>query len=90
MRQQQLSQITVRGHPEQVQMCLVACNVPLRHKGILNSRRSTSLLVRLVEGEEKWEIPDNPQGDLPQNWGGTEQICIAPTWCSKLRITTGV
>ncbi|GFY16779.1 hypothetical protein TNCV_4337801 [Trichonephila clavipes] len=30
-------------------------------------RRATSLLVRLVEEEERWEVPDNPQ-----NWGGIE------------------
>ncbi|GFX43104.1 DUF5641 domain-containing protein [Trichonephila clavipes] len=34
------------------------------------SRRATRLLVRLVEGEERWETPDHPQGVLPQNWGG--------------------
>ncbi|GFX19417.1 hypothetical protein TNCV_472691 [Trichonephila clavipes] len=28
---------------------------------------------RLVEGEERWEAFDQPQGILPQNWGGTEQ-----------------
>ncbi|GFW87440.1 transposable element Tc3 transposase [Trichonephila clavipes] len=30
-------------------------------------RRATSLLVRLVEEEDRWEIPDHPQ-----NWGGIE------------------
>ncbi|GFX41916.1 hypothetical protein TNCV_3677281 [Trichonephila clavipes] len=30
---------------------------------------------RLVEGEERWEAPDDPQGFLPLNWGGTEQNC---------------
>ncbi|GFW80485.1 uncharacterized protein TNCV_2415871 [Trichonephila clavipes] len=29
-------------------------------------------LVRLVEGEERWEAPDHPQGVLPLNWGETE------------------
>ncbi|GFV22841.1 general transcription factor II-I repeat domain-containing protein 2A [Trichonephila clavipes] len=28
--------------------------------GTLNSRRDASPLVRLVEGEEKWEVPDHP------------------------------
>ncbi|GFV31291.1 hypothetical protein TNCV_2281701, partial [Trichonephila clavipes] len=28
---------------------------------------------RLVEGEQRWEAPDNPHGVFPQNWGGTEQ-----------------
>ncbi|GFW90672.1 uncharacterized protein TNCV_628381 [Trichonephila clavipes] len=30
------------------------------------------LSVRLVEGEEGWKASDQPQGVLPQNWGGTE------------------
>ncbi|GFV32385.1 uncharacterized protein TNCV_1676711 [Trichonephila clavipes] len=29
-------------------------------------------LVRLVEGEERWEASDHPQIVLPLNWGGTE------------------
>ncbi|GFY20111.1 uncharacterized protein TNCV_2148041 [Trichonephila clavipes] len=40
--------------------------------GTLNSRRAASPLVRLMEGEERWETPDHLQGVLPQNWGGTE------------------
>ncbi|GFT98081.1 uncharacterized protein TNCV_789031 [Trichonephila clavipes] len=36
------------------------------------SRRATSPLVRLVEGEERWEAPDHPQDVLPLNWGGIE------------------
>ncbi|GFV36744.1 uncharacterized protein TNCV_2649881 [Trichonephila clavipes] len=50
----------------------VKCIVPSRHGGTLNSRRATSPLVRLVEGEEKREASDHPQIVLPQNWGGTE------------------
>ncbi|GFV69694.1 uncharacterized protein TNCV_4508071 [Trichonephila clavipes] len=46
--------------------------VPLRHGGTLNSRRAASPLVRLEDGEERWEAPDPPEGVLPQNWGGTE------------------
>ncbi|GFU30286.1 hypothetical protein TNCV_4116481 [Trichonephila clavipes] len=38
------------------------CIVPSRHGGTLNSRRSTSPLVRLVEGEEMWVVPDPPPG----------------------------
>ncbi|GFS97447.1 hypothetical protein TNCV_733771 [Trichonephila clavipes] len=30
--------------------------------GTLNIRRAASPLVRLVEGEERWETPDHPQG----------------------------
>ncbi|GFS52759.1 hypothetical protein TNCV_2995591 [Trichonephila clavipes] len=35
--------------------------VPSRHEGTLNSRRDASPLVRLVEGEERWEAPDHPR-----------------------------
>ncbi|GFV68512.1 uncharacterized protein TNCV_3129681 [Trichonephila clavipes] len=41
--------------------------------GTLNSHRAASPLVRLMEGEEKWETPDHPQGVLPQNCGETKQ-----------------
>ncbi|GFY24719.1 uncharacterized protein TNCV_1017651 [Trichonephila clavipes] len=40
--------------------------------GTLNSRRAASPLLRLEEREESWEVPDHPQGVLPQNWGETE------------------
>ncbi|GFT93608.1 uncharacterized protein TNCV_677441 [Trichonephila clavipes] len=33
---------------------------------------AASPLVRLVEGEERWEASDHPQGVLLLNWGGTE------------------
>ncbi|GFX31775.1 hypothetical protein TNCV_171081 [Trichonephila clavipes] len=36
-------------------MDVCKCIVPLRHGYTLNSRRASSPLVRLVEGEEKWE-----------------------------------
>ncbi|GFU76330.1 uncharacterized protein TNCV_285301 [Trichonephila clavipes] len=48
------------------------CIVPSRHGGTINSRRSASPLVRLVEGEMRCETPDHLQGVLPQNWGGNE------------------
>ncbi|GFX02642.1 hypothetical protein TNCV_3869791 [Trichonephila clavipes] len=45
-----------------------------------NGRRASSLLVRLVQGEVRWEAPDHSQSVLPQNWGRTEQnltvICM--------------
>ncbi|GFX83654.1 uncharacterized protein TNCV_326031 [Trichonephila clavipes] len=40
--------------------------------GTLISRRALSPLVRLVDGEERWEASDHPEGLLPQNLGGTE------------------
>ncbi|GFV70050.1 uncharacterized protein TNCV_2585631 [Trichonephila clavipes] len=48
------------------------CIVPARDGGTLNSRRAASLLVRLVEGEERWESSDHPQSVLPLNWGGID------------------
>ncbi|GFV30349.1 uncharacterized protein TNCV_98241 [Trichonephila clavipes] len=53
-------------------MDVYKCIVPLRHEGTLNSRRAASPLVRLVEGDERWEALTLPQGVLPQNFGGTE------------------
>ncbi|GFX42399.1 uncharacterized protein TNCV_1519631 [Trichonephila clavipes] len=47
--------------------------VHLRHGGTLNSRRAARPLVRMVEGEERWEAPNHPQGFLSLNWGGTKQ-----------------
>ncbi|GFV33598.1 cullin-4A [Trichonephila clavipes] len=44
----------------------------MQEGGTLNSGRAASPLVRLVEGEERWEDPDHPKGVLPQNWGETE------------------
>ncbi|GFU19562.1 uncharacterized protein TNCV_21361 [Trichonephila clavipes] len=46
--------------------------VPPWHGGTLNSRQVASPLVRLVEGKERWEATDHPQGVLPLNWGETE------------------
>ncbi|GFV11951.1 uncharacterized protein TNCV_3181821 [Trichonephila clavipes] len=53
-------------------MVVCKCIVPSWHGGTLNSRRAANPLVRLVEGEEKWEASDHPQGVLSQNWGETE------------------
>ncbi|GFV48315.1 uncharacterized protein TNCV_667171 [Trichonephila clavipes] len=64
--------------------------VPSRHGSSLTSHRAASPLVRLVEGEERREAPNHPQGVLSQNWGGTEQIVLPPAWYTKRRLTTGV
>ncbi|GFX03022.1 uncharacterized protein TNCV_3261681 [Trichonephila clavipes] len=56
-----------------------------RHGGALNSRRAASLLVWLMEREERWENPDLLQGTLPQNWGGTELSCTVT--CMVLKVT---
>ncbi|GFX85301.1 uncharacterized protein TNCV_2675761 [Trichonephila clavipes] len=47
------------------------CIVPSGHGVILNSRRAASPLVRLVEGEERWEALTLPRM-FSQNWGETE------------------
>ncbi|GFU82845.1 hypothetical protein TNCV_266421 [Trichonephila clavipes] len=49
------------------------CIVLLRLGDTLNSRRAASPLVRLIEGDDKWEAPDHPQGFLRLNCGGTER-----------------
>ncbi|GFX72720.1 hypothetical protein TNCV_4063151 [Trichonephila clavipes] len=41
-------------------MDICKCIVPSRHVGTLNSHRAASLLVRLVEGVERWETFDPP------------------------------
>ncbi|GFU97323.1 hypothetical protein TNCV_3889381 [Trichonephila clavipes] len=41
-------------------MDICKCIVPLWHGGTLNSRRSVSPLVKLVEREERREAPDQP------------------------------
>ncbi|GFW19688.1 DDE_3 domain-containing protein [Trichonephila clavipes] len=64
------------------------CIVPSRQVGTLNWRRSSSLLVRLRKGEERWETPNHPQGVLPQNWGGTEQNRTVT--CIVLKAMAGV
>ncbi|GFX79645.1 hypothetical protein TNCV_826331 [Trichonephila clavipes] len=48
-----------------------------------SSRKSTR---EIGEGEEKCEASDNPQGVLPQNWGGTEQN--RNVTCTVLKSTT--
>ncbi|GFX44166.1 uncharacterized protein TNCV_4119621 [Trichonephila clavipes] len=59
------------------------CIVHLGHGGTLNSRRASSPLVWLVE--ERCEAPDQPQGFLPLNCGGTEQKCIVTCMVLKAK-----
>ncbi|GFU20407.1 cullin-4A [Trichonephila clavipes] len=58
------------SHGEDMDVC--KCIVLSRHGGISNSRRAASFLVRLREGEGRWEAPDHSQGVLSQNWAGTD------------------
>ncbi|GFW39376.1 uncharacterized protein TNCV_1833591 [Trichonephila clavipes] len=66
-------------------MDVCKCIMPSRHGDSLNNRRVASLLVRLVEGEERLNVPDHPQGVLPQNWGETE--LNRPVTCMVLKAT---
>ncbi|GFV57274.1 hypothetical protein TNCV_2822911 [Trichonephila clavipes] len=43
-----------------VHIDITLLQVPAWHGGTLNSRRAASPLVRLVEGEERWEASDHP------------------------------
>ncbi|GFS95497.1 uncharacterized protein TNCV_814481 [Trichonephila clavipes] len=52
----------------------------------LNRRRAASPLVRLMEREERSEIPDHAQGVLPLNWGETE--LNRSVTCTVLKATT--
>ncbi|GFW82155.1 uncharacterized protein TNCV_5056301 [Trichonephila clavipes] len=54
-------------------MDICKCIVPSRHRGILNSSRAASTLVRLMERKDRWKAPDNSQACLPQNWSSIEQ-----------------
>ncbi|GFX11097.1 uncharacterized protein TNCV_4503121 [Trichonephila clavipes] len=58
-------------NPEE-DMDIWECIVPSWHVCTLNSRRVESPFVMLVEREERWEAPDQPQGVIPLNWGETE------------------
>ncbi|GFT23025.1 uncharacterized protein TNCV_1857951 [Trichonephila clavipes] len=60
------------------------CVAYLRHGGSLISRRDANFLVRLTEGEERWEVSDHLQGVL-QNWGGAEPNCTVT--CMALKAT---
>ncbi|GFV94273.1 uncharacterized protein TNCV_2267271 [Trichonephila clavipes] len=53
-----------------------ACNciVTSRHGGTLNSRQAASPLVRLVKGEERWEVP-HPPGCSPPKLGWNRAKC---------------
>ncbi|GFX78575.1 uncharacterized protein TNCV_30151 [Trichonephila clavipes] len=70
--EEEYSELGLGSNPgESIKVC--KCIVPSRHGGTLNSRRAASPLMKLVEGEERWEAPDDPHGVLPQIWDGTEQ-----------------
>ncbi|GFU27159.1 uncharacterized protein TNCV_775771 [Trichonephila clavipes] len=67
-------------------MDVCKCIVPARHGGTLYSSLAASPLVRLVDGEEKWEASDYPQSVLPLNWGGIEPKRTVT--CMVLKATT--
>ncbi|GFW80111.1 hypothetical protein TNCV_460201 [Trichonephila clavipes] len=59
------------------------CIVPSRHGGTLNSRRAASPLVKLMEGEKRWEAPDHPRCPPSKLGVKTRQIVLSPAWRSK-------
>ncbi|GFV11681.1 uncharacterized protein TNCV_976701 [Trichonephila clavipes] len=66
------------SHPgEGMDVC--KCIVPVGHGDTLNSRQAASPLVRLVEGEERWETPDHSRGVLPQNWEAGRLLLFSPS-----------
>ncbi|GFX05407.1 putative transposase [Trichonephila clavipes] len=57
-------------------MVVCKCIVPALHGVILNSRRAASPLVKLVEGEERWEASDCPQCSLLKlGWNPAKSFC---------------
>ncbi|GFW08536.1 hypothetical protein TNCV_2775581 [Trichonephila clavipes] len=57
-------------------MDVCKCIVPSRHEGTINSRRAASLLVWLVEGEEKWEVLTIPRcPPLKLGWKRAKSPC---------------
>ncbi|GFX42684.1 uncharacterized protein TNCV_2196431 [Trichonephila clavipes] len=64
-------------------MYVCKCIVPLRYGGTLNSRRAASPLVWLVEGVERWEVPDHPQVYSLKIGVETSEI----VWCMVLKAT---
>ncbi|GFV56272.1 uncharacterized protein TNCV_106281 [Trichonephila clavipes] len=52
--------------PRQILRKSASPHVPSRHGGTINSHRAASPLVRLVEGEDRWEAPDHPQVSSPK------------------------
>ncbi|GFW87630.1 hypothetical protein TNCV_4485951 [Trichonephila clavipes] len=45
----------------------------IRNEEHYKNCRATSHLDWLLEGKERWESFDRPQGIRPQNWSGTKQ-----------------
>ncbi|GFT19134.1 hypothetical protein TNCV_302701 [Trichonephila clavipes] len=45
-------------------MGVCKCLVHLQYGSTLNSFQAASTFVRLGEKEDKWEVPDHPQGSL--------------------------
>ncbi|GFW28288.1 hypothetical protein TNCV_4639551 [Trichonephila clavipes] len=58
-------------------MHVCKCIVLLRHRGTLNSHQAASLLVRLEEGEERWEVSNSPPGFSPSKlgWNRAKSYC---------------
>ncbi|GFV58116.1 hypothetical protein TNCV_2109441 [Trichonephila clavipes] len=51
----------------------------------LNNHRAAGPLVGLMKKEKRGGAPDQPQGFLPLNWGGTEQNRIVTCMVLKAK-----
>ncbi|GFU08662.1 hypothetical protein TNCV_1995071 [Trichonephila clavipes] len=71
-------------------MDVCKCIMPLWHGSTLINHRAASPLVRLVEGEKRWDASDHPRVFSLKTEVEPSQIVISPVWYSKLRLTTGV
>ncbi|GFT12343.1 uncharacterized protein TNCV_3047121 [Trichonephila clavipes] len=71
------------SNPEDMNVC--KCIVSSRHGGTLNSLPATSPLVRLVDGEERWEVSDPLPRCSPSKLGETELNHTVP--CMVLKDT---
>ncbi|GFW99007.1 hypothetical protein TNCV_1782261 [Trichonephila clavipes] len=60
---------TLNRELEYMERISASLHVPSQYGATLNCRRAASLLMRLVEGEERWTLT-TPQG--AQNWGENE------------------
>ncbi|GFY17813.1 uncharacterized protein TNCV_1075481 [Trichonephila clavipes] len=71
-------------------MDVCKCVVSSRHGGTVKRSRVAISIVKLVEGEERWEVRDHPRVFSLKIGVEPSQIMLSPVWCSKLRLKTGI
>ncbi|GFW53145.1 hypothetical protein TNCV_3293921 [Trichonephila clavipes] len=67
-----------------------ACRRDAEDGRTINRRRAASSLVRLVEGEQRWESLSTPSMFSLQIEVEPSKIVLVPAWCLKLGLTTGI